>query len=87
MGGCMTPLQRIVVVLYCLLVAYCCLWVPWHVTGLAAVGQVQLGYGWIWHPADPSGGPDVAAITLRLLAVTGLGAAVFLLAGKWKQQR
>ena len=24
--------QRIVAVLYCFLVAYCCAWIPWHVT-------------------------------------------------------
>jgi hypothetical protein len=30
------------------------------------------------------GGPDMAAISLRLLAVTGLGAAAFLLSGKWR---
>ena len=30
--GHMTRPQRIVAVLYCLLLAYCCAWIPWHVT-------------------------------------------------------
>lgn len=28
----MTRTQSIVLVVYCLVVAYCCLWIPWHVT-------------------------------------------------------
>ncbi|MBZ5687725.1 MAG: hypothetical protein LAP86_22150 [Acidobacteriia bacterium] len=26
-----TTAQRIVLTLYCLLIAYCCLWVPWYI--------------------------------------------------------
>jgi len=92
-GACLTPgpivslgkmnrSQRIVAVLYCLLVVYCCVWVPWHVK-LPEVGEVQLGSRWLW--SVDSGGPDVAAIALRLLAATALGVAAFLLAGKWRR--
>ncbi len=28
----MNRAQRIVLILYCLLLAYCCAWIPWHVT-------------------------------------------------------
>lgn len=31
----MTRTQRVVLVVYCLLVAYCCAWIPWHVTFVA----------------------------------------------------
>lgn len=43
--------QRIVTVLYCLIVAYCCLWVPWHIVTAPATdgpAQVRVGYGWLW---------------------------------------
>lgn len=77
----MTLAQRIVLVLYCLLVVYCCVWVPWHVR-LPEVGEVQLGSRWLW--TVDSGGPDISAIGLRLLAATALGVAAFLMAGKRK---
>jgi hypothetical protein len=79
----MTRAQRIVAVLYCLTVAYCCLWVPWHVAvPVSAGGELQLGYRWLWNV--DSGGPDMAAIALRIIATTALAAAVFLLARNWK---
>jgi hypothetical protein len=81
-GGRMTRAQRIVAVLYCLLVVYCCVWVPWH-AGLSEVVDIPLGYDWIWSGQD-EGSPDLSRIALRLLAATALGAAAFLFAGKWK---
>jgi hypothetical protein len=75
----MNRAQRIIIVLYCLLVVYCCVWVPWHIT-LSTVGEVQAGYKWLW-TVNP-GGPNMAAISLRLLASTALGIAAYLLAGK-----
>ncbi len=47
----MTRSQRIVAVLYCLLVVYCCVWVPWVFLQPWPSGQpfkVQQGYDWIW---------------------------------------
>lgn len=80
--------QRIVVVLCCLLVVYCCVWIPWHiVAGPANDGatvQVRVGYGWLWSgPAgtevDPlPATPDLSVIGLRLLAATAISAAAFL---------
>ena len=75
----MNRAQRIVIVVYCLLVVYCCVWVPWRVT-LSSVGEVQAGCRWLW--TRDVGGPNVVAIALRLLASTALGVAAFLLAGK-----
>jgi hypothetical protein len=45
--------------LYCILLLYCCLWIPWRVqwqyptdvTHLA--GPYRVGYGWLW------AGPDI----------------------------
>ena len=49
----MNPLQRIVAVLYCLVVACCCLWVPWHVHAKSAAGGYEpVGYGWLWAGPD-----------------------------------
>jgi hypothetical protein len=45
----MTRAQRIVAVLYCLLVVYCGVWVPWARTvPLAQPIKVQEGYDWVW---------------------------------------
>lgn len=77
----MTRSQRVILIVYCLLVAYCCVWVPWQVK-LASVGELQQGYRWLWNV--DAGGPNMSAIALRLLAVTALGGAAFLLTGKWK---
>jgi hypothetical protein len=42
--------QRIVAVLYCLLLAYCCAWIPWHVqrSSRFTTFYVRSGYGWLW---------------------------------------
>jgi hypothetical protein len=47
----MSRSQRIVAVLYCLLVVYCCTWVPWvfmmpHAEAQAS--KMQQGYDWVW---------------------------------------
>jgi hypothetical protein len=92
----MTHSQRIVLVLYCLLVVYCCVWVPWHVQlhisqELNRPTSIRMGYGWVW--AGPSQSvpwddqhstPDLPSIGIRLVAATALAGAAFVLAGKWK---
>jgi hypothetical protein len=44
--------QRIVAVIYCLLVVYCCIWIPWHVefqpATRAGYKNERVGYGWLW---------------------------------------
>lgn len=54
----MNRAQRIVFTGYCLLVIYCCLWIPWHLR----VGEkpdpeyLRVGYGWLWvGPHRPHG--------------------------------
>jgi hypothetical protein len=42
----MNQAQRIVLILYCLLLAYCCLWIPWHVRH--RLTDRRTGYGWLW---------------------------------------
>lgn len=45
----MNRMQRIAVILYCFLLAYCCLWVPWHVRLRSPSGAYErVGYGWVW---------------------------------------
>ena len=88
-GAVMNRSQRIVAVLYCLLVVYCCVWVPWHL--VQGSDRLRMaGYGWIWS-GPPSTEispmlttPDLSIIGLRLLAATALSTAAFLLAGKWR---
>jgi len=54
----MNRAQRIVMLVYCLLLAYCCLWIPWHVKlGYKPEAYERAGYGWVW--AGPYRSPDV----------------------------
>jgi hypothetical protein len=80
--------QRIIVVIYCLLLAYCCIWVPWRETVTtggerkfdyvayslvwAAPNTYQLGYAAV---------PDMHLILLRIVALTAITSAVFIIAG------
>ena len=87
--------QRIVLILYCLLLAYCCVWIPWHSHMSPALSHgyadsyIRLGYGWLWIGSLDIGGyaayatatPDLPLIQLRLIAATAIGVAAFLLAG------
>jgi len=80
-------LQRIVLTFYCLLVVYCCVWVPWHVVQKSGEGlpTFRAGYGWLWKGPPDLGAwatsayatPDLSIIGLRLLAVTALAGAAF----------
>jgi hypothetical protein len=82
----MTRPQRIVGVLYCLLVVYCAIWVPWRYDAPAlGVNGIKEGYALVWDgPPDGYGAPDMAAVASRVLAATGLAGAAFLLARRWK---
>jgi hypothetical protein len=45
----MNQAQRIVLIAYCVVVAYCCLWIPWHVRLRSPSGALErVGYGWAW---------------------------------------
>lgn len=78
----MSRSRRIVAVLYCLLVAYCSLWVPWHMGQGEAYERI--GYGWLWiGPPLPNHGaiicaPDIPIITLRFIAVTAICGAAYI---------
>lgn len=82
----LTTAQRIVLVAYCLAIAYCSLWVPWY----ARLGPryVRSGYGWLWAGPDLGApryalnvAPDLHVIGLRLLAATAIATACFVAAG------
>jgi hypothetical protein len=79
----MTRAQRIVLIIYCLLVVYCCVWVPW-VANYGSIKDIHQGYGWVWSPPSGTGVPSLVAIATRILAATALSGAAFLLAGEWK---
>lgn len=94
--------QRIVLVFYCLLIAYCCVWIPWHVPNRAATTYERAGYGWLWAGPSPKGDifdqiaadpnmqravPDLELMGFRLLAVSAVSGAAFLFAGILKSQQ
>ncbi len=73
--------------IYCVAIAYCCLWIPWRVDyhASAAVSRpmsYRAGYGWIWAGPehDPSyANPDFPLIGLRIVAVTAVGGVLLLI--------
>jgi hypothetical protein len=65
----MNRAQRIILVLYCLLLTYCCVWIPWHVPARHfAEGAVRpaadLGYGLLWVVPNSYATPDLPRIEL-----------------------
>ena len=50
----MNRTQRVVLILYCLLLIYCCVWIPWHCQihdlfdMVTASSYRRMGYGWLW---------------------------------------
>ena len=52
----MRKAQRVVLVLYCFALAYCCAWIPWK--GTNDLGGQRMGYGWAWagprYPKPPA---------------------------------
>lgn len=78
--------QRVVLVLYCLLVAYCCTWIPWY--AVHGNERIRVGYGWLWTgPPDTIissflTSPDLSLIVLRLLAATAIGGAAWFATGR-----
>ena len=46
----MNRVQRVVLVIYCLGLAYCCIWFPWCIKSSDRYGtdRQRLGYGWLW---------------------------------------
>jgi hypothetical protein len=91
----MTRAQRIVVVVYLLVVAYCCTWVPWcvrwHIASDYSKPLMQrMGYGWLW--AGPSNWspyaiPDYPLIAMRLFALTAICGAVYLALALFRHER
>jgi hypothetical protein len=92
----MTGLQRSIVILYCLLVVYCCVWIPWRIQvhtpseWQRPSGYYRAGYGWSWvGPRNPQSlrydssyaAPDMPLIQLRIVAVTSIAAGGFVFSG------
>ena len=81
--------QRVVIVISCLLLVYCCLWIPFHVQtyrqGVGSTGYYRMGYAWLWIGPDRYATPDGSLILLRLIAAAALSCAAFLLAGIGKK--
>jgi len=90
----MNRAQRGIVILYCLLLVYCCVWIPWH---FALAGEryghryIRAGYGWLWR--GPSTGnsfddlrssPDLAIVAMRFVVITTICIAAYLLAREKK---
>jgi hypothetical protein len=87
----MNRAQRIIVAIYCLLLAYCCIWIPWRETTTLPSGRKydDVFYSLVWVAPDTYGRcaavPEIKLIILRVVALTAVSAAVFVLSGMlWK---
>ena len=89
----MNQIQRIVVVIYCLLLAYCCIWVPWQIVGTVGSAPEHKISNIIYSPVwdAPIGSyetsPDMRLIILRAVAITSIAGAAFVSAGIAKASR
>lgn len=80
----MNRAQKIVVLAYCLAVAYACFWVPWQYSA-GDLKNVYGGYAFLWDgPQNGLGTPDGTAVAAEVVALTALGLGLFLLAQRWK---
>jgi hypothetical protein len=52
----MRKAQRVTLILYFFMLAYCCAWIPWK--GTNDLGGQRMGYGWVWagprYPKPPA---------------------------------
>ncbi len=64
----MNRAQRVILALYCLLIAYCIVWVPWCIEHRSPrqvdPTKERVGYGWLW------GGPNVIDLSAGLVPNT-----------------
>ena len=81
----MSRAQRLVLATYCLLVTYCCIWIPWQITCGVEHFHQYVEYSFLWAaPQDcrvHAITPHIPMLVLRIVAVTAISAAVFVLAG------
>ena len=84
----MTKAQRVILASYCLLLACCCVWIPWRVTFASGKRQISnVVYSPVW--AVPNVGyepgfkavPEMNLILLRIMALTAISATTFELVG------
>lgn len=79
----MNAAQKVVVVIWCLLVASVCAYVPWKLS--AERLQSATAYSWIWSPPEQwrlrAVVVDIGRVALEIIAVSALAASVFLAAG------
>jgi hypothetical protein len=79
---------RIILIVYCLLLVYCCVWIPWHLVDAESHRVLRAGYGWLW--TGPSNSvfssidalalmtPDFAIIALRIVVATAICGAAYI---------
>jgi hypothetical protein len=74
-------LRYIILIAYCLLFTYCCVWIPWQATFGAGQYSVQrVIYSFVWAPPATgiyraTAAPPIALIVLRVISLTALFAA------------
>jgi hypothetical protein len=80
--------QRVVLIIHSLSVAYCCVWIPWRsTTALQQHVEITIIYSFIWRAPgcdcqyDNGIEPALVQIFLRIVAVTAVATAAFLVAG------
>ncbi len=81
----MNRAQRVILAIYCILLAYCCIWIPWRVT-FGSGQMTEVIYSLVW--AAPKVGyergfkavPEMNLILLRIVGLTVISAVVFELA-------
>jgi len=97
----MNKAQRIVLVIYCFLLAYCCIWIPWRIVVTNNVRHdTYFRWSFVWVTPDYDSlftydtphwmsfaAPEMHLILLRIVAVTAIAGAGFIIASAFSQRR
>ena len=85
----MNRAQRIIVIIYCIAIAFACFYVPWkEEVSLGAAGRrfIKLGYYPVWSTPQHYAVVDYGRFALEILAITALGGMAFTLAGGFRKK-
>jgi len=84
-GPRLSKAQRMILIFYCVALAYCCLWIPWRVPQYKyGINDNPIDYTWLWSGPYLSV-PDVPVIILRIVVASALAGAAFLIAGQFSK--
>jgi hypothetical protein len=81
----MRKIQKVIIIIYGILVAVACIYVPWEL--ISSGGPFSYGYSLIWKPQDIVFTVDIKRVLLELIAITAVCGVLFVLTLKPKKAK